>query len=155
MGAMTPPSRKSCYNFRVIEINRVLDGDTIDVTIDLGFDLFKKERVRVAGVDTPEKRTRNLEEKALGIDATNWLKEKLEGAVAGDDDLVIRTELVGGVGKYGRLLGWLYIGTDDLSLNEQMIEEGYAHPYDGGTKDMNLEALREIHRRFYALWNPY
>ena len=53
MGAMTPPSRKSCYNFRVTEINRVLDGDTIDVTIDLGFDLFKKERVRVAGVDTP------------------------------------------------------------------------------------------------------
>jgi hypothetical protein len=66
MGAMTPPSRKSCYNFRVIEINRVLDGDTIDVTIDLGFDLYKKERVRVAGVDTPEKRTRDLEEKELG-----------------------------------------------------------------------------------------
>ena len=63
---MTPPSRKSCYNFRVTEINRVLDGDTIDVTIDLGFDLYKKERVRVAGVDTPEKRTKNLEEKALG-----------------------------------------------------------------------------------------
>ena len=53
MGAMIPPSRKSCYNFRVVEINRVLDGDTIDVTIDLGFDLYKKERVRVAGVDTP------------------------------------------------------------------------------------------------------
>ena len=65
MGAMTPPNRKSCYNFRVVEINRVVDGDTIDVTIDLGFDLYKKERVRVAGVDTPEKRTRNLEEKAL------------------------------------------------------------------------------------------
>ena len=76
MGAMTPPSRKSCYNFRVVEINRVVDGDTIDVTIDLGFDLFKKERVRVAGVDTPEKRTRDLEEKALGIDATNWIKDK-------------------------------------------------------------------------------
>ena len=146
MGAMTPPSRKSCYNFRVTEINRVLDGDTIDVTIDLGFDLYKKERVRVAGVDTPEKRTRNLEEKELGIDATEWLKAKLEGAVAGDDDLVIRTELDGGVGKYGRLLGWLYIGDSELSLNEQMITEGYAHPYDGGTKDMNLEALREIRR---------
>ena len=62
MGAMVPPSRKSCYNFRVVEINRVVDGDTIDVTIDLGFDLFKKERVRIAGVDTPEKRTRDLEE---------------------------------------------------------------------------------------------
>ena len=151
MGAMVPPSRKSCYNFRVVEINRVLDGDTIDVTIDLGFDLYKKERVRVAGVDTPEKRTRDLEEKALGIDATNWLKDKLEGAIAGDDDLVIRTELDGGVGKYGRLLGWLYIGDGDLSLNEQMITEGYAHAYDGGTKDMNLEKLREIRRSFGTL----
>ena len=146
MGAMTPPNRKSCYNFRVIEINRVLDGDTIDVTIDLGFDLYKKERVRIAGVDTPEKRTRDLEEKALGIDATNWLKEKLEGAVAGDDDLVIRTELVGGVGKYGRLLGWLYIGDAELSLNEKMIQEGYAWSYDGGTKQKNFEDLRNIRR---------
>ena len=146
MGAMIPPSRKSCYNFRVTEINRVLDGDTIDVTIDLGFDLYKKERVRVAGVDTPEKRTRDLEEKELGLDATKWLKDKLEGAIDGDDELSIRTELVGGVGKYGRLLGWLYIGDSDLSLNEQMITEGYAHAYDGGKKDMNLEALREIRR---------
>ena len=146
MGAMTPPSRKSCYNFRVTEINRVVDGDTIDVTIDLGFDLSKKERVRVAGVDTPEKRTRNLEEKALGLDATDWITEKLEGAIDGEDDLVIRTELVGGMGKYGRLLGWLYIGDSDVSLNEQMITEGYAHAYDGGKKNMDLEALREIRR---------
>ncbi len=151
MGAMTPPSRKSCYNFRVTEINRVVDGDTIDVTIDLGFDLSKKERVRVAGVDTPEKRTRNLEEKALGLDATDWIKEKLEGAIDGEDDLVIRTELVGGMGKYGRLLGWLYIGDSDVSLNEQMITEGYAHAYDGGTKNMDLEALREIRRSFGTL----
>ncbi len=146
MGAMTPPSRKSCYNFRVIKINRVVDGDTIDVTIDLGFDLYKKERVRIAGVDTPEKRTRDLEEKELGIDATNWLKEKLDGAISGDDDLVIRTELVGGVGKYGRLLGWLYIGDSNLSLNEMMIEQGYAWAYDGGTKQKNFEELREIRR---------
>ena len=151
MGAMTPPSRKSCYNFRVIEITKVLDGDTIDVLIDLGFDLYKKERVRIAGVDTPEKRTRDLEEKALGIDATNWLKDKLEGAISGDDDLVIRTELVGGVGKYGRLLGWLYIGTDELSLNEQMIAEGLAWEYDGGTKKKDFEELREIRRRLGTL----
>jgi len=143
---MTPPSRKSCYNFRVIEINRVVDGDTIDVTIDLGFDLYKKERVRVAGVDTPEKRTRDLEEKALGIDATNWLKEKLEGAISGNDDLVIRTELVGGVGKYGRLLGWLYIGDGDVSINEEMIDEGYAWCYDGGTKSKNFQELIEIRK---------
>ena len=146
MGAMTPPSRKSCYNFRVTKIVKVLDGDTIDVLIDLGFDLYKKERVRIAGVDTPEKRTRNLEEKELGIDATNWLKKELEDVLAGDDELIVRTELHGGVGKYGRLLGWLYVGDEQVSLNEQMITQGYAHAYDGGTKDMNLEALREIRR---------
>ena len=146
MGAMTPPSRKSCYNFRVISIDKVVDGDTIDVTIDLGFDLYKKERVRIAGVDTPEKRTRNLEEKALGLDATAWIKDNLEGAVDGDDDLIIRTELDGGVGKYGRLLGWLYIGDATVSLNEKMIDEGYAWAYDGGKKNKNFEELREIRR---------
>ena len=79
MGAMTPPSRKSCYNFRVVSIDKVLDGDTIDVTIDLGFDLYKKARVRIAGVDTPEKRTRDFEQKALGIDA-------MEAEQHGSDD---------------------------------------------------------------------
>ena len=128
-----------------------MDGDTIDVLIDLGFDLYKKERVRIAGVDTPEKRTRNLEEKELGIDATNWLKKELEDVLAGDDELIIRTELLGGVGKYGRLLGWLYVGDETVSLNEQMITQGYAHAYDGGTKDMNLEKLREIRRSFGTL----
>ena len=146
MGTMIPPSRKSCYNFRVTKINKVVDGDTIDVTIDLGFDLLKKERVRIAGVDTPEKRTRDLEEKALGLDATAWMKEKLEGAIKGDNELTIRTELKGGVGKYGRLLGWLYVGDNDFSLNEQMITEGYAWEYDGGTKQKNFEDLRAIRR---------
>ena len=151
MGAMTPPSRKSCYNFRVVKVDKVLDGDTIDVTIDLGVDLYKKERVRIAGVDTPEKRTRNLEEKELGIDATNWLKKELEDGLAGDDELIDRTELHGGVGKYGRLLGWVYVGDEQVSLNEQMITQGYAHAYDGGTKDMNLEALRVIRREYGTL----
>ena len=141
---MKPPSRKSCYNFRVTEVARVVDGDTIDVVIDLGFDLYKKERVRIAGVDTPEKRTRDLEEKKLGIDATNWLKDQLDSAISGEDDLVIRTELDGGFGKYGRLLGWLYIGDETVSINEKMIEEGYAWEYDGGTKNKNFQELREI-----------
>ena len=153
MGAMTPPSRKSCYNFRVTKINRVVDGDTIDVTLDLGFSLTKKERVRIAGVDTPEKRTRNLEEKELGIDATNWLKDKIKDTLTGDDELTIRTELVGGVGKYGRLLGWLYVGDDDYSLNEQMITEGYAWAYDGGTKQKDFETLRAIRRSHGTLMN--
>ena len=151
MGAMVPPSRKSCYNFRVTKIVKVLDGDTIDVLIDLGFDLFKKERVRIAGVDTPEKRTRDLEEKELGIDATNWMKAKLTETIKGDEELTIRTELKGGVGKYGRLLGWLYVGDADISLNEQMITEGYAWAYDGGTKQKNFEELREIRRSFGSL----
>ena len=133
------------------EINRVVDGDTIDVTIDLGFELYKKERVRVAGVDTPEKRTRNLEEKELGIHATNWLKKQLEDTIAGDEELIIRTELKGGVGKYGRLLGWLYIGDNIISINEQMIAEGYAWSYDGGTKQKNFEELREIRRQHGSL----
>ena len=151
MGAMVPPSRKSCYNFRVVKIDKVVDGDTIDVTIDLGFDLYKKERVRIAGVDTPEKRTRELEEKALGLDATYWMKKQLEDTIAGDEELIIRTELKGGTGKYGRLLGWLYVGEDTISLNEQMITEGYAWSYDGGTKQKNFESLREIRRTFGTL----
>ena len=151
MGAMVPPSRKSCYNFRVVSIDRVVDGDTIDVSIDLGFDLIKKERVRIAGVDTPEKRTRDLEEKALGIDATNWMKKNLEDTIDGDDELIIRTELKGGVGKYGRLLGWLYIGDEEVSINEQMIDEGYAWSYDGGTKQKDFEELREIRRQHGSL----
>ena len=102
-------------------------------------------------MDTPEKRTRDLEEKALGLDATAWLKNKLEGAIDGDDELSIRTELVGGVGKYGRLLGWLYIGDSNLSLNEQMITEGYAWAYDGGTKQKDFETLREIRRSYGTL----
>ena len=151
MGAMVPPSRKSCYNFRVTKIKKVLDGDTIDVIIDLGFDLAKTERVRIAGVDTPEKRTRDLEEKALGLDATNWLKGKLEETIKGDEELIIRTELKGGVGKYGRLLGWLYVGDASISLNELMIEQGYAWAYDGGTKKKDFEELREIRRHFGTL----
>ena len=105
----------------------------------------------MAGVDTPEKRTRNLEEKALGIDATNWLKKELEDVLAGDDELIVRTELVGGTGKYGRLLGWLYVGDEQVSLNEQMITEGYAWEYDGGTKQKDFEQLREIRRSYGTL----
>ena len=114
-------------------------------------DLYKKERVRIAGVDTPEKRTRDKEEKALGIDATNWMKEKLDVAIKGDDELTIRTELKGGMGKYGRLLGWLYVGESNVSLNEIMITEGYAWSYDGGTKKKDFEELREIRRSFGTL----
>ena len=74
------------------------------------------------------------------------MKQKLTDTIKGDEELIIRTELKGGVGKYGRLLGWLYIGDDEFSLNEQMITEGYAWAYDGGTKQKNFEDLRAIRR---------
>ena len=92
-----------------------------------------------------------MEEKALGLDATYWMKKQLEDTIAGDEELIIRTELKGGTGKYGRLLGWLYVGEDNVSLNEQMITEGYAWSYDGGTKQKNFESLREIRRSFGTL----
>ena len=75
-----------------------------------------------------------------------YKRQKLEGAIDGDDELTIRTELVGGMGKYGRLLGWLYIGDAEVSLNEQMIEQGYAWAYDGGTKQKNFGELKEIRK---------
>ena len=74
------------------------------------------------------------------------MKQKLTDTIKGDEELVIRTELKGGVGKYGRLLGWLYVGDDEFSLNEQMITEGYAWAYDGGTKQKNFNDLRAIRR---------
>ena len=74
------------------------------------------------------------------------MKQKLTDTIKGDNELVIRTELKGGVGKYGRLLGWLYVGDDEFSLNEQMITEGYAWAYDGGTKQKNFNDLRAIRR---------
>ena len=153
MTRMKPPSRISCWNYKIASVNRVVDGDTIDITINLGFDLSIKQRVRVAGVDTPEKRTSDHEvEKPLGIDATNWLKEKLEDAKRENESLMVRTELgSSATGKYGRLLGWLYVGDQAVALNEQMIAEGYAWAYDGGAKNKNFEELKEIRRSLGTL----
>ena len=133
------------YTYYVKSLTKVVDGDTIDVVLDLGFNLYKAERIRLAGIDTPEKRTRDLDEKKLGLDATSWLIEQLEGAVP-SSKLVIRTEKNNQAGKYGRTLGWLWLESDTDSINDQMIREGYAWPYDGGKKGKNLEQLREIRR---------
>ena len=152
MTEVKPPNRISCWNYRVHSIDRVIDGDTVDVTFDLGFDLLKKERVRVCGVDTPEKRTRDLDEKKLGLDATLWLEDKLEDAKKAGHSLTIRTELdKGAKGKYGRLLGWIYVGDSVVSLNELMIAEGYAWAYDGGKKQKDFEELRQIRRSLGTL----
>ena len=91
------------YEYAIKEVVKVVDGDTIDIVIDLGFDLSKKERVRLAGIDAPESRTRNLEEKEMGLEAKQFLTRRLEDGV--DSGLRVRTEKDG---KYGRMLGWIY-----------------------------------------------
>ena len=135
-------SDKDPYIYRIKSVGRVVDGDTIDADIDLGFDISLTKRIRLAGIDTPESRTKDLKEKELGIDAKYWLKHRLEDA----DDIIIRTELPDSTEKYGRIIGHLYINGQEESLNNQMITEGYALPYDGGTKDKDWEPLREIRR---------
>ena len=125
------------YEYRVKEVLKVVDGDTIDVDIDLGFNVSYTQRVRLAGIDTPESRTTDLKEKALGLEVKEYLKHSLEGA----EDVVIQTEKPDSSEKYGRILGWLFINDDEISLNEKMINEGYAWEYDGGTKQKDFDAL--------------
>jgi len=130
---------KDPYIYRVKKVIKVVDGDTIDADIDLGFDISLTKRVRLSGVDTPESRTTDLKEKKLGLESKEWLKHKLEFA----KDVLIKTELPDSTEKYGRILGNLYINNGALSLNQQMIDEGYALAYDGGTKDKNFDVLLE------------
>jgi micrococcal nuclease len=134
---------KDPYVYRIKSVSRVVDGDTIDADIDIGFDISLTKRIRLAGVDTPESRTIDKAEKALGLDAKNWLKHRLEEV----KDIIIRTELPDSTEKYGRIIGHLYINGEEVSLNNQMITEGYALAYDGGTKDKDWEPLRQIRRR--------
>ena len=123
------------YIYRIKSITKVVDGDTIDADIDLGFDISLTKRIRFAGIDTPESRTTNLKEKAMGLESKEWLKKALEGA----KDIIIKTEKPDSTEKYGRIIGHLFINGQETSLNTQMIDEGYALAYDGGTKGMDLE----------------
>jgi micrococcal nuclease len=125
------------YIYRIKSVTKVVDGDTIDADIDLGFDISLTKRIRLAGIDTPESRTTNLKEKALGLESKEWMKKTLAGA----KDILIKTELPDSTEKYGRIIGHLFINGQEISLNNQMIAEGYALAYDGGTKDMDLELL--------------
>jgi len=125
------------YEYRVKKITNVVDGDTIDVEIDLGFDISFSSRVRVAGIDTPESRTKDKIEKALGLESKEYLKSKLKDAGL----VVIKTEKPDSSEKYGRILGWLYIDKNTVSINDQMIEDGYAWGYLGDTKVKDFNAL--------------
>jgi micrococcal nuclease len=128
---------KDPYIYRVKKVIKVVDGDTIDADIDLGFDISLTKRVRLSGVDTPESRTTDLKEKAFGLEVKEWFKHKLEGA----KDILIKTQLPDSTEKYGRILGNLYINNESLSLNEQMVNAGYAWEYDGGTKKKDFDEL--------------
>jgi micrococcal nuclease len=134
---------KDPYIYRIREIHKVVDGDTIDADIDLGFSISLEKRIRLAGVDTPESRTTDLKEKAMGLESKEWLKKKLEGA----KDIIIKTELPDSTEKYGRIIGHLFINGQETSLNNQMIDEGYALAYDGGTKDKNFSVLLEKRKK--------
>ena len=134
---------KDPYIYRVKKVLKVVDGDTIDADIDLGFDISLTKRVRLAGIDTPESRTTDLKEKALGLEVKEWLKKRLEGA----KDILIKTQLPDSTEKYGRILGKLYINNEETSLNNQMIDEGYAWPYEGDKKVKDFEMLNTIRRQ--------
>jgi micrococcal nuclease len=125
------------YEYRVKQVLKVVDGDTIDVVIDLGFDISFTSRVRLAGIDTPESRTTDAREKILGLEVKEYLKKALDGAT----DIVIRTEKVDSSEKYGRILGWLFINRQTDSLNTELVNKGYAWSYDGGTKSKDFEEL--------------
>ena len=134
------------YEYRVKKLTGVVDGDTIDVEIDLGFNVSYAQRVRLAGIDTPESRTTDKAEKVLGLESKEYLKSKLKDAKL----IVIKTEKPDSSEKYGRILGWLYVDGNTISVNDQMIEDGYAWGYLGDTKVKDFSALakqREITKK--------
>ena len=128
------------YEYYVRKVENVVDGDTIDVLIDLGFDILFQSRVRLAGIDTPESRTKDLAEKTLGLESKEYLKKALKDAKS----VIIKTEKMDSSEKYGRILGWVYINGDTVSLNDMMINDGYAWGYLGDTKVKDFELLAKV-----------
>jgi len=128
---------KDPYVYRIRSVHKVVDGDTIDADIDLGFDISLTKRIRLAGIDAPESRTKDEYEKKLGLEVKEWLKERLKFA----KDILIKTELPDSTEKYGRIIGHLYINGEEVSINNQMIAEGWAWEYSGGTKQKDFTKL--------------
>jgi micrococcal nuclease len=131
------------YEYYVRKVENVVDGDTIDVLIDLGFDILFQSRVRLAGIDTPESRTRDLKEKALGLESKEYLKKALKDAKS----VVIKTEKMNSTEKFGRILGWIYVNGDTVSLNDMMINDGYAWGYMGDAKVKDFDALVKARKK--------
>lgn len=128
------------FEYYVKKVSKVVDGDTIDVDIDLGFDISFSSRVRLAGIDTPESRTADKMEKALGLESKAYLKHAIDNAKS----VVIKTEKMDSSEKYGRILGWVFLDGSDKSINQEMIDNGYAWGYLGETKVKDFEALAKI-----------
>ena len=124
------------YKYAIKKVEKVLDGDTIDVTIDLGFSINTKQRIRLNGIDAPETNSKEEPERRLASDAKNFLQKWLSD----NPNLVIETTKDD---KYGRMLGDIYPIGGKRSVNEQMIEEGYAWAYDGGVKQKDFNLLLE------------
>ena len=120
--------KPSPYSYRVKSIKKVIDGDTFDCILDLGFDVLLEARVRMMGIDTPESRTRDLVEKKFGLLAKEYLIMKLEA-----EDIIVTTEVDNEKGKFGRILGWVW--ANGVNINQQMIDENIAVAYHGQSKD--------------------
>jgi micrococcal nuclease len=131
------------YEYHVKNLSKVVDGYTIDVDIDLGFDISFSSRVRLAGIDTPESRTADKAEKVLGLEAKEYLKYKFKDAKS----IVIKTEKMDSSEKYGRILGWIFVDGQDVSVNQQMINDGYAWGYLGETKVKDFDALLKARKK--------
>ena len=108
------------------KLDRVVDGDTVDALVDLGFDTWKKVRIRMQGMNAPESRTRDLEEKTRGLAAKQFVIDILKKH---HNNFILHSQ---GVGKYGRCLGEIFLG--DVKLNDLLISEGHAVAYDGGKR---------------------
>lgn len=131
------------FEYYVKKVTKVVDGDTIDVDIDLGFDISFSSRVRLAGIDTPESRTTDKMEKALGLEAKAYLKHEIDAAKT----VVIKTEKMDSSEKYGRILGWVFLDGATVSLNEKMIQDGHARGYMGDTKVKDFDALAKARKK--------
>jgi micrococcal nuclease len=131
-------SEPTAFNYRVKKIVKIIDGDTFDCILDLGFDVLLEARVRMMGIDTPESRTSNKEEKVYGLLAKEWLKKHV------DDSIIISTHVDNEKGKFGRILGTVW--KDGNNINEQMITEGHAVSYHGQNKD-DVQAAHMANRQ--------
>ena len=129
------------YSYRVKKVTKIVDGDTIDVLLDMGFDILYQQRVRLFGIDTPESRTRDLEEKKYGLLSKYFLKAELELG----KKITVKTYKGDETGKFGRILGDIWI--DGKSVNQKMCDKGYAVPYYGQNKDLVEEAHLKNRKR--------